>query len=119
MKKLVEDNAINKYIRERIKKARTETGESQSELAKILNVTFATISDMERGRTAINAAVLVQIAHHYKKSITFFYPEEANIKLSRIEEEMLNLFQQLPTIEQYAEIDHLREKIKKQKGKRK
>lgn len=114
MKKFVDDNAINKYIRERIKLARTTTGETQTELAKTLNTTFATISDMERGRTAINASVLVQIAHHYRRSINYFFPEEATLKLTKIEEELLELFKQLPTLEQYAEIDNLREKIKKQ-----
>jgi len=82
MKKEAEDNAVNKYIRERIKEARKDAGESQSELAKILRTTYATISDMERGRTIINAYVLVEIAHHYKKSINYFFPEEATENLS-------------------------------------
>lgn len=118
MKKMAEDNAINRYIRERIKLARKNASESQSDLAKILKTTHATVSDMERGRTAINAAVLVQIAHHYKKSISFFYPPEETIKLSAIEEELLELFKELPVVEQYAHIDYIKKQVKvSKKGK--
>ncbi|MBI3167264.1 MAG: helix-turn-helix domain-containing protein [Chloroflexi bacterium] len=119
MRKKNEDNAINKIIRERIKQARKDAGETQGELAKILDRSNVAISDIESGKTAVNAALLVQIAIHYKKSISYFYPDVVTIKLSRIEEELLQLFQQLPALEQYAEIDHLRDKIKKQKGKKK
>lgn len=118
MPKTAEDNAINRYIRERIKQARENTGESQTKLAKILKVTQSTISDIEKGRTVINASILVQIAHHYKKSITYFYPDDTIIQLSRLEEDLLELFKQLPKIQQYEEIDYLKQKIKKfKKGK--
>lgn len=117
MKKSAEDNAINRYIRERIKLARTTAGENQSDLAKVLKTTYATVSDMERGRTAINAAVLVQIAEHYQKSISYFYPDKATIKLSKLSEEMIELFEQLPTMQQYAEIDYLKQKIKENNKK--
>lgn len=118
MSKKAEDNAINRYIRERIKLAREHAEETQSKLAKVLKVTQATISDMEKGRTAINASVLMQIAHHYKKSITYFFPDETIIKLSRLEEELLEIFKELPTTEQFREIDHLREKLKSIKKKK-
>lgn len=118
MKKQAEDNAINRYIRERIKLARKNAGENQSELAKILKTTYASVSDMERGRTAINASVLMQIAHHYKKSISYFFPDETIIKLSRLEEELLEIFKELPATEQFREIDHLREKLKSIKKKK-
>ena len=119
MGKSQEDNAINRYIRKRIHEARKNAKETQSDLAKKLKTTYATISDIERGRTLINAYILVQIAHHYKKSITFFYPSDATIALSRIEEELLEVFKELPMAEQYAEIDYLKQKIKaSKKGKK-
>ncbi len=120
MKSEQEDNAINRFIRKRIIEARKGKSETQSDLAKKLKTSQVTISDMERGRTAINAAILVQIAHHYKKSITYFYPPDAIIALSALEEELIELFKQLPVPQQYAEIDYLKQQVKnskKEKGK--
>ena len=107
-----DDNAINRYIRKRIHQARLETGEDQNTLAKKLKKSRGAISDMERGKTIINASTLVQIAYHYKKSITYFYPPETIINLSTLEEELLELFKKLPSPEQFEEIDHLRNKLK-------
>jgi transcriptional regulator with XRE-family HTH domain len=115
MKKSNEDNAINRYIRQRILEARKKANENQTQLGKILKVTHASISDMERGKTAINAAILVQIAHHYKRPITFFYPTEEAIKLSAIEEQLLELFKELPIPEQYAHIDYIKKQVKSSK----
>ncbi|MBI5841453.1 MAG: helix-turn-helix transcriptional regulator [Chloroflexi bacterium] len=112
MPKQQEDNAINRYIRGRILQARLDANENQGELAKALNKSRVAISDMERGKTAINASLLVQIAHHYKKPISYFYPSETIIKLSRLEEEMLDLFNKLPTDEKFKEIDQIRLKLK-------
>lgn len=115
MPKNQDDNAINRHIRKRILEARTNANENQNDLAKKLNKSRVAISDMERGKTAINAAVLVQIAHHYKKSITYFYPSDTTIALSRIEEELLDLFKELPIAEQYVEIDYIKQKVKSSK----
>ncbi len=87
-------------------------GENQEDLAKKLKKSRVAISDMERGKTAINASLLVQIAHHYKKSITYFYPPDTIIALSTLEEEMIELFNKLPNTEKFEEIDHLRDKLK-------
>lgn len=119
MKKNKEDNAINRYIRQRIHEARTFANENQGELAKILKVTQVTISDMERGRTAINAAILVQIAHHYKKSITYFYPPDTVIQLSALEEELILLFKELPVPQQYEHIDYIKQQVKTSKKEKK
>ncbi len=119
MKKIQEDNAINRYIRQRILEARKTANENQSDLAKILKTTHVSISDMERGRTSINAAILVQIAHHYKKSITYFYPPETVIALSALEEELVQLFKELPIPQQYAHIDYIKQQIKTSKKAKK
>jgi len=118
MPKKQDDNAINRYIRKRILEARKNANENQSDLAKLLNKSGVAISDMENGKTAINASTLVQIAHHYKKSITFFYPPDTVIKISALEEELLEAFKQLPISEQFAEIDYIKQKVKtSRKGK--
>jgi len=120
MKKFQEDNAINRYIRERIKQARENANETQTQLGKILKVTHVTISDLERGRTIVNAALLVQVAHHYKKPITYFYPPDHIISISKLEEELLELFKELPATQQLIEVDYLKQQVKtlkKDKGK--
>jgi transcriptional regulator with XRE-family HTH domain len=117
MPKTQDDNAINRYIRKRILEARTNANENQDDLAKKLNKSRVAISDMERGKTAINASTLVQIAHHYKKSITYFYPSDTVIALSKIEEELLEIFKELPIAEQYAGIDYIKQKVKNSKKK--
>lgn len=117
MPKSQEDNAINRYIRKRILEARKNANENQSILAKKLKTTHVSISDMERGRTAINASTLVKIAHHYKKSITYFYPPDTIITISALEEELLEAFKQLPISEQFAEIDYIKQKVKNSKKK--
>ena len=113
MTKSQEDNAINRYIRKRIIEARKNAKENQGELAKKLNKSQVTVSDMENGKIAINAATLVQIAHHYKKSITYFYPDDTVIKISALEEELIEAFKQLPTTQQYIEIDYIKQQVKK------
>jgi len=115
MPKKHEDNAINRYIRKKILEARKNANENQNDLAKKLKTTHVTISDMERGRTTINASILVQIAHHYKKSITYFYPSDTIITISALEEELLEAFKQLPITEQYIEIDYIKQKVKSSK----
>jgi len=111
MRKKIEDNAINRYIRERIKLARKDAGETQAELGKALDRSGVAISDIEKGKTVVNASLLFEIAHHYKKSIMYFYPDEPIFKLSRLEEELLEVFKQLPPREQLREMDSLKKKL--------
>jgi transcriptional regulator with XRE-family HTH domain len=66
------DDKLNKYIRERIKLARTDAKETQEDLAKRLEKTRVAISDLERGRVSVNASDLGFIAAHYEKPISFF-----------------------------------------------
>ena len=113
-----DDNAINRYIRKQIQKARIEANENQSLLAKKLKKSRVAISDIERGRTVVNASTLVQIAYHYKKPISYFFPNETIINLTTLEEELLELFKKLPAPDQFEEIDHLRDKLKKLKDKK-
>jgi transcriptional regulator with XRE-family HTH domain len=88
-------------------------------LAIKLKKSRVAISDMERGKTAINASLLVQIAHHYNKSITYFYPSDMVIALSAIEEELIQLFKELPAPQQYAHIDYIKQQVKTSKKAKK
>lgn len=108
------DDAGNRFIRERIKQARHDSNESQEDLAKALNKSRVTISDMERGRVEINASDLGFIAAHYDKPISFFYPPRVVInqdELTTLDEELLFLFIQLPDTQKHIAIEYIRQQV--------
>lgn len=108
------DDSANHYIREKIRQARTEANESQGDLAKALEKSRVTISDMERGRVVIGASDLGFIAAHYNKPISYFYPPRVKInksELSPLEEELLFLFIQLPDTQKLIAIEYLKQQV--------
>lgn len=119
MPKNQDDNTINKHIRKQILDARINANESQEDLAKKLKKSRVAISDMERGKTAINASILVTIADHYDKSITDFYPDNAIKTLSGIEKELIELFEDLPILQKYELIEHIKQLKNSKKIKQK
>ncbi len=105
---------LNIYIRERIKQARLETGESQEVLAKIMEKTRAAISDLERGRVSVNASDLGFIAAYYEKPISYFYPPRLKIDkddLSSLDQELLLIFWQLPEIQQLIAFEYVKQQL--------
>jgi transcriptional regulator with XRE-family HTH domain len=105
------DGTSNSYIREKIKQARTEANESQADLAEIFGKTRVTISDMERGRVSVSAHDLSLIAAHYNKPISYFYPPRVTANkedLTRLDEELLFLFFQLPDTQKFIAIEYVR-----------
>jgi len=107
-----QDDAANKYIRERIKQARLEANETQEDLAKVLEKTRVAVSDIERGRVLVNAADLSLIAAHYEKPISFFYHPRVIIskdELSSLDEELISLFHQLPESQQYITLEYVKQ----------
>lgn len=110
LRKKYPEDPINKYIRLRIKQSRTESNETQKDLSKVLGKTRVAISDLERGRVAVNAADLTQIAAHYRKPVSFFYPPivKINGSLSALEEEFLIFFADLPDEQQYIAIENIK-----------
>ena len=108
------DNAANRYLREKIKHARVEAGESQEDLAKALQKSRVSISDIERGRVEISAADLGWIAAQYDKPISYFFPPRVAVdksELSSLDEELLFLFFQLPETQKHIAIEYLRQQV--------
>jgi len=68
------DENYFKFVRERIKSARKERRLTQAQLGKAIHKSGVVISDIERGRTEINAADLMRIAHVLEKPIKYFFP---------------------------------------------
>jgi transcriptional regulator with XRE-family HTH domain len=63
---------INEYARQQLKRAREETGGTQSELCKAIGKRRNNISDMERGRLEISFADMVLMAEKLGKSLEWF-----------------------------------------------
>jgi transcriptional regulator with XRE-family HTH domain len=109
-----QDDKVNQYIREKIRLARQEAKETQDELAAILQKNRVAISDLERGRVAVNASDLALIAAHYEKPISFFYPPRVTISkddLSPLDEELISLFHQLPESQRYIALEYVKQQV--------
>lgn len=109
-----QDDKPNQYIRERIRLARQQARETQDDLAFVLQKNRVAISDLERGRVAVNASDLVLIAAHYEKPISFFFPPRVTVskdELSPLDEELLTLFHQLPENQQYISLEYVRQQV--------
>ncbi len=113
-RKQEDDDKVNRYIRERIRQVRTVASESQDDLAKKLEKSRVTVSDMERGRIAVSAADLALIAAYYEKPIGFFYPPSISVnkdQLSQLEEELIFLFSQLPITQQRIGLEYIKQQV--------
>lgn len=65
----------HRYVVEQLKKAREESGYSQSQVAKLLGTTQSHISKLESGQRLIDVVLLKSLARLYKKEISFFIGE--------------------------------------------
>ncbi len=111
-----QENKVNRYIREKIKAAREEAGESQEDLARVLYKGRVAISDLERGRVNVDASELVSIAVHYYKPIAYFFPPYPNMgvkgELSTLELQLIMEFRRLPEPQQYIATEYVRQQRK-------
>lgn len=108
------DDVANRYIREKIRQARLEANESQDDLAQLLSKSRVTISDMERGRVAINASDLALISSILGKPISYFFPPQETYQkgdLTPIHEELLTMFDQLPELQQQIAIEYINQQL--------
>jgi transcriptional regulator with XRE-family HTH domain len=64
---------INREIGERVRKARVLSNLTLKQLADKTTIGYVTISRIEHGSRAVNAAELILIANETKKPISFFY----------------------------------------------
>jgi transcriptional regulator with XRE-family HTH domain len=109
------DDQANQYIRKKIREARNEAGDTQADLAKVLEKTRVAISDLERGRVAVNASDLSLIAAYYEKPISyFFHPINKTTRsdLSPIEEELIMVFRQLPDTQRLISLEYIKQQLR-------
>lgn len=109
------DDQANQYIRKKIREARNEAGDTQADLAKVLEKTRVAISDLERGRVAVNASDLSLIAAYYEKPISFFFHPENKVKreeLKPVEEELIMTYRQLPDTQKKITLEYTKQQLK-------
>ncbi len=61
-----------KFLVERLKKARIDAGFDQNEIAKLLGMSQSYVSKMESGQRKIDIFQLKNLAKIYKKSLDYF-----------------------------------------------
>ena len=71
------------YIAEQIKRFRKERHISQEQLAKMVFVSRHTISNIERGKTAITLEVLIAIVEALEVSIADIFPQRLSFDSGR------------------------------------
>lgn len=108
------DDSANRYIREKIRQARTEANESQEDLAQAMGKSRVTISDIERGRVIIGASDLGFIAAYYDKPVSYFYPPRVTYQqgeLTPLQEELLSMFDMLPETQQLIALEYIKQQL--------
>ena len=83
---IINRDAVYRYIGNRIRTARLEKRYLQAQLGKLLRVTHVAISDIERGRTKPDVAVLMEIGFALEVTLEqFLGPELYDVGLPPIE----------------------------------
>jgi len=67
-------NKFTRHLGDAIRKAREDKGVSQVDLANLINIRRATLSDMENGKTEPDAFTLADLAHKLEKPLSYFFP---------------------------------------------
>lgn len=104
------EDRINQYVREQIRRARSEARATQQDVAEVLGKTRVVVSDIERGRVNVSVSDLSLIADYFHKPISYFFPpyNSTAAELSPREEALLVQFSGLPRIDQLIVIEGVR-----------
>ena len=94
-----QEDRLDRFIRERIRLAREARGMSQDDLARFLQKTRVTVSDIERGRVRVGTYDLARIAAALEKPVAYFFPDSArgvtSEDLRPDEQEIVEAYRQL------------------------
>jgi transcriptional regulator with XRE-family HTH domain len=93
-------NKFTRHLGDAIRKAREDKGVSQVDLANLINIRRATLSDMENGKTEPDAFTLADLAHKLEKPLSYFFPsfvykEIKQEELTSLESELLIHFRKI------------------------
>lgn len=72
---------IDEYIGMMIRERRQQVGYKQIALAAAVGVTQRTMTNIERGRWSISAALLLKIARELDAPVSFFLPEREPVSV--------------------------------------
>jgi transcriptional regulator with XRE-family HTH domain len=87
-------NKLTRFMGERIRLAREESGYSQEKLAQLIYLRRATLSDIENGKAEASSGSLTLLAYYLKKPLAYFIPayyykEIHNEDLTPLENELI------------------------------
>lgn len=97
-----------RFAKERIRRAREDKHLSQEQLAKLLRVTQAKVSDLERGDSKISVEQLVKLSRILQQPITYFFPDELFQTQSKFESQLLSMFRKMSERWQRSVVDKIR-----------
>lgn len=80
-----QEEEIAKYIRDHIRLAREERQISQNDLAKAIDKTNVTISDIERGKVGVSSIDLALIAKKLGRPMDYFIPWTVRVRVNKDE----------------------------------
>ncbi|HET7334224.1 MAG TPA: helix-turn-helix transcriptional regulator [Rhizomicrobium sp.] len=67
------ERTIDDYVGERIRQRRTELGQTQEELGKLLNLSYQQVQKYETGANRVSAGRLYEIAREMGVGVSYFF----------------------------------------------
>jgi len=87
------ENNFNKHLGSKLKLRRLALGQTQTKVAKAINVTFQQIQKYEKGTNGVSSIRLLQLSNYLKVPINYFFEDfsEYLINIEKSNESHINI----------------------------
>ena len=87
------ENNFNKHLGSKLKLRRLALGQTQTKVAKAINVTFQQIQKYEKGTNGVSSIRLLQLANYLKVPVNYFFEDFSDylINLEKSQESHMNV----------------------------
>ena len=87
------ENNFNKHLGNKLKLRRLALGQTQTKVAKAINVTFQQIQKYEKGSNGVSSIRLLQLSNYLKVPINYFFEDfsEYLINIEKSNESHINI----------------------------
>ena len=87
------ENHFNKHLGSKLKLRRLALGQTQTKVAKAINVTFQQIQKYEKGSNGVSSIRLLQLSNYLKVPINYFFEDfsEYLINIEKSNESHINI----------------------------
>ena len=87
------ENNFNKHLGSKLKLRRLALGQTQTKVAKAINVTFQQIQKYEKGSNGVSSIRLLQLSNYLKVPINYFFEDysEYLINLEKSNHNLINI----------------------------